>query len=137
MASITYPRGQVVSITAQIANSTAQTDTILGPFNISSGTFTAPLMNGLWLLTVSVQFGIPSANVNEDIQLLDIGNNIVWQWHTNIQTAATQLTKISENFGGQGLVSQVVTTNQQSWKLRTPATVSGPGYSVNLMAYIV
>ncbi len=137
MASITYPRGQVVSVTASPANSTAQIDTTLGPFNISFGTFTAPLMNGLWLLNVSIKFGVPSANVNEEVLLRDILGNTVWQWHCNLQTGATVATEIKENFGLQGLVSPSISGVQQSWTIRTPATVNGPGYSVNMMGYIV
>ncbi len=137
MASITFPRGQLVSVTASPANSTAQVDTTLGPFSISFGTFTAPLMNGLWLLNVSIIFGIPSANVNEDVLLRDILGVTVWQWHCNIQTGATVATQIKENFGGQGLVSQSISGVQQSWVIRTPATANGPGYSVNMMGYIV
>ncbi|SRR6266581_2256700 len=133
MASIIVQRINLVTVQATQANSTAAHTTALGPFNISNSPF-----SGLWLFYLSVHFGVPAAAINEDVLLQDISNNTVMSWHTNMATGAAAPPQwIIFNPGMPGLVASTIVANQQTWNLVTPATVNGPGYSVNMIAYLV
>jgi len=138
MVSVATPRAKVVSIAALLANSTAAHTTTLGPVSVSTGAFIPAAMGGLWLVYIEVVFGVPTAAINEDVLLQDISGVTVLNWHMNMGVAPMPPSKIILPLPNQGLVSQNISVgNQQQWSIVTPATVSGPGYSVNLVAYIV
>src|SRR5260221_11887839 len=137
MASITYSRGQFVSVTAYIADSTAAHTTTLGPFSVSFAPFTQPLMSGLWLLGLDIFFRVPTAVVSEKVFLQDISGNTVFTYQVDMPIAPSNPSWVIRDFGLQGIVTGTAVANQQSWKIFTPATVNGPGYSVNLYGYII
>ncbi len=126
------PGSSIQSITALLANSTAAHTTTLGPFNISGAT-----SGGLWLLALDVRFGVPSAAINEDILLQDAGGATIMQFHTNMGVLPMPPAVILLIFPYPGIRLGAVVANQMSYSVTTPATVSGPGYSVNIVAYQV
>jgi hypothetical protein len=79
-------------------------------------------------------FGNPSTAVSEDVTLTDIANTVWETYHFNLTTAGPQAILVI-NFT-EALVGAINAGNSQ-WNLITPATTSGPGYSIDLVAYLV
>ncbi len=129
-------RAKLVSVTASQANSTAAHTTTLGPFTVI-GTAQINTSAGLWLIYLDVMFGVPSAAINEDVLLQDILGHTIMTFHTNMGFGATVNPVWIQPKFTMGLLSSGISANQQSWNLVTPATVNGPGYSVNMIGYIV
>ncbi len=126
------PGSSIQSITALLANSTAAHTTTLGPFNISVST-----SGGLWLLYLEIRFGVPTAAINEDILLQDISGATIMQFHTNMGIAPMPPVVILLIFPYPGIRLGATVANQMQYSVATPATVSGPGYSVNMVAHQV
>lgn len=125
------PGSSVQSVTASLG-STVLNNTTLGPFTISGST-----SGGLWLLSIDLLFGVPGTAVSEEILLLDISSNILMHFHTNLGIAPMPPLQISRIWPFPGIRIGAVSSNQMQYTIQNPATTSGPGYSVNLVGYVV
>lgn len=125
------PGSSFHSIENQYASSSAGTTT-LGPFVVSTS-----VSGGLWLLYIDISFGVPTAAINEDVQLLDINSAVIFQWHQNLGIAPMPPQIIRLIFPYPGIRLGAVSASKMQYTISTPATVSGPTVSVNMTGYVV
>jgi len=114
------------------ANSTAAHTNTMGPQAISAGQG-----GGFYLTYLSFAFGVPTAAINEDVLLNDINGATIMNWHLNMGVLPMPPARLDISFGYPGLLALGISGLTQSWSFVTPATANGPGYSINMMGYVV
>jgi len=122
-------RANIAFIAATLANSSSAHTTTLGPFAVS----TLP-GGGLYLTHLSFMFGNPAGAAAGDCTLTDIANSIWNTYHLNLTVAGPQV-HAEVNFT-EALVGAINAGNGQ-WNFNNPAITNGPGYSINMIGYLI